>query len=61
VTQYALHTLPRLLDKLADLLVKGCSNIQHTVAALIVSMTKTAPEDAKRFTVGLARSSLHVL
>lgn len=49
VMQHAVCTLPRLLDKLADLLSTGCSNTQHAIAALVVSMVDLRPVSAKRF------------
>ncbi len=49
VMHHAVSVLPRLLDKLADMLSTGCSNMQYAIAALVDSMVDIRPVSAKRF------------
>jgi hypothetical protein len=47
--EYALRALPRLTHRLATMLVSGCSDVQHAVAALIANMAVVSPASARVF------------
>jgi hypothetical protein len=47
--EYALRSLPRLTHRLASLLISGCSNVQHAVAALIANMAVVSLGSARVF------------
>ncbi len=47
--EYALRSLPRLTQRLAGMVVSGCSNVQHAVAALIANMAVVSPASARVF------------